>query len=586
MLNRSKKSTSEENWKLKFNQAQDDLRRKEREWIESEELLRMTIRRLTIAANGVHPVLDERLSNLRKSMGKHVDIRMLKEVTASMPGTLMQLSKETEHQLTPTKVLLKLSDQLENIDSIRQQAKQLKSQLSQELNQKELEKIVTDIGNMVGNQAADTTTSYSHGETSTANDINLINVFVSRLDFPEIPSSTLRAIQAQSAEAEPEKLKQLAIQLSELLNKAAADLEQQIQSGSVESYDASDAIILLIEFLNFPEALTVDVANIRERLEQPIALDEWPRLLKLLSNLIEKAKNQVQEQKNELESFLSELTNHLEVMGLNISGLSSVREKVQLANDVIHKNVNESVEGIHHSINNHDDIDQVRKSVFSQLDGLREHLRTHQQQHKEAHAESEKLVSELTSKLESMESEASLLREQIQEQHIQATIDPLTKTPNRLAFDERILVEFARWKRDRKPLSLVIWDADHFKIINDTYGHLTGDDVLRYIASILQKQLRETDFVARYGGEEFVMLLPGADSKAAKTIADNIRKQVESSNFEVKGKPIPVTLSAGISEFGENDSPDKVFSRADDALYEAKRLGRNRCQIAVIDSDK
>lgn len=588
MLSRSsKKDASSGDWKLKYNQIHEDLKRKERDWVEAEELLRRTIRRLTIAANGVHPVLDKRLASLRDSMGKHLDLAMLKDITASMPGTLMELSKETEHQLTPTKVLMKLSDELENVDSIRKQAKKLKAQLSKEPSQQELEKIVSDIGQLVSTQSGTESSANSQGDSNkvadtpaeTPRDVNLINVFVSRLDFPEIPNTTLKSIQARSAEAGPEIRKQLAVELTELLNKAGADLESQIGAGGDEHYKASDAITLLIEFLSFPESLSVDVDNIRERLERPLSEEEWPRLLKLLANLIERAKNQVQQQKNELESFLSELTDHLEIMELNVLGLSSVRDKVKIASENIQKNVTESVDGIHHTINNHEDIEQLRQSVFNQLDGLREHVRTHQQEHDAAHAESEQLVNELTMKLESMENEANVLRQQVKEQHIQATIDPLTKTHNRLAFDERINVEFARWKRDHKPLSLVIWDADHFKLVNDTFGHLTGDDVLKHIANILQSHLRESDFVARYGGEEFIMLLPGADTKAALVVADTIRKAIEFSNFKVASKPVPVTMSAGICEFKEGDTPEDVFSRADDALYEAKRLGRNRCQI-------
>ena len=588
MLNRSaKKSSGSDDWKSKYSSIADELSSKEREWAKAEELLRRTIRRLTIAANGVHPVLDKRLTELRKTMDQHLDLDMLRQVSDSMPDTLRELSKETEHQLTPTKVLLKLTEQLQNIDSIRKDVGGLKSRLEREPDQDELQTIISQFGDLLGKPSSSSQQSHA-GQTGstqvnidTSNSVNLINTFISHLDFPEISNTQLMSIQARSVEAGPEIRKELAIELTALLNNAGAQLEEQIQPKGGEAYQAAEAILLLIEFLSFPESLRIDVNNIRARLEKPLTEEEWPRLLKVLANIIERARNQVQQQKHELENFLSELTDRIGLMDMNVSGLSDVREQARACSDVMHKNVSASVNDIHESISAHSDIEQLRESVFGQLDGLRKHVSGYKQEQDKNHSQSKQLISELSKKLESMEGETKTLRQQVKQQRDQATIDPLTKTFNRLAFDERIAIEYARWKQDKKPLSLVVWDADHFKLVNDTFGHLAGDNVLRLIADTLNSHCRKSDFVARYGGEEFVMILPGADGKAAFAITETIRKAIESSNYNHEGKPIPITLSAGISEFEANDKPDTVFARADAALYEAKRHGRNRCQLAA-----
>lgn len=590
MLNRSaKKASATDDWKSKYSGIADELAKKEREWAKAEELLRRTIRRLTIAANGVHPVLDKRLTELRKTMDKHLDLNILQQVSDSMPDTLRQLSKETEHQLTPTKVLLKITDQLQNIDSIRNDVSSLKSRLQHDPDQDELQTIISDVSDLLGKPSASSNPSSSERTASVTpihsksapDNINLINTFVSNLDFPEISHTQLKSIQARSAEASAEIRKELAIELTTLLNDAGAQLEEQIQPKSNETYAPADAILLLIEFLSFPESLSTDVNNIRVRLEKPLTEEEWPRLLKVLANVIERARNQVQQQKHALENFLSELTDRIELMDMNVSGISEIRAQTKACSEAMQENVANSVEGIHESITSHSDIDQLRESVFGQLDGLREHVSGYQQEQDEHHSKSEQLIGELSKKLESMESETHTLRKQVKQQRDQAIIDPLTKAHNRLAFDERIVLEYARWKRDKKPLSLVVWDADHFKLVNDTFGHLAGDDVLRFIADTLAQHCRESDFVARYGGEEFVMVLPGADCKAALAIAETVRKAIETSNFQHEGKPVPITMSAGISEFETNDEPDHVFARADAALYEAKRHGRNRCQLAA-----
>lgn len=588
MLNRvAKNKASSDNWKSKYSHVIEELAAKEREWVKAEELLRRTIRRLTIAANGIHPVLDQRLSELRKNMEQHLDLDLLQRVTDSMPDTLRELAKETQHQLTPAKVLLTLIDQLEQVDSIRQQANTLRSRLQNEPDQDELQSIVKQISSLLDKPAgANQCNEEATQNTNSIEQINLINTFISNLDFPEISNTKLMSIQARSAEAGPEIRRELAVELTTLLNKAGAQLEEKIQPINNKTYEAAEAISMLIEFLNFPEILMTEVSAIRVRLEKPLSEEEWPRLLKLLANIIERARDQIQQQKHELENFLSELTNRIESMDMSVSGLSEIRAQARECSESIQKNVSESVEGIQDSITSHNDIEQLRESVFGQLDGLRLHVRGYQNQQDKNNSHSEQLIGELSKKLESMEHETSALREQVKQHRDQSIIDPLTKTFNRLAFDERMILEFARWKRDKKPLSLVVWDADHFKLVNDTFGHLAGDNVLRLIADTLRNNSRESDFIARYGGEEFVTILPGADGQAALVIAESIRKMVEFSNYSFEGKPVPITISAGIAEFEDNDKPETVFARADGALYEAKRNGRNRCQLAAPGSSK
>ncbi len=584
----AKKNTSPDDWKSKYSHIVNELTCKEREWVKAEELLRRTVRRLTIAATGIHPALDKRLADLRKTTGQHLEFDVLQQASDSMLETLRGLRNEPHQgQMTPTNVLMKLTDQLQSVDGIRQDALKLKSRLQNEPDQDELLEIISQFADLVSRPSAqpsqpssnknDTTDTES---TAPISEKNLINTFIGNLDFPEISHTELKSIQVRSVEAGPEILKELAIELTTLLNNAGAQLEEQIQPDTNKTYKAADAILLLTEFLSFPESLSEKVSNIRAQLEKTLSEEEWPPLLKALADLIERARYQVEEQKYELENFLSELTNRVELMSTNVSGLSEVRAKGKAYSDVMGKNIVASVTDIHQSISSHDDIKQLRESVFRQLDGLREHVSKHQQQQQECHLQAEQFIGDLTNKLVSMEGETKLLRAQVKEQRTQATTDPLTKIFNRLAFDERMAIEFARWKRDKQPLSLVIWDADHFKHINDTFGHLAGDNILCLIADTLRKNSRESDLVARYGGEEFVVILPSANGEAALAIAETIRKQIECSNYNYEGKAVPVTLSAGIAEFEIGDEPDTVFARADSALYAAKRSGRNRCKLA------
>lgn len=160
----------------------------------------------------------------------------------------------------------------------------------------------------------------------------------------------------------------------------------------------------------------------------------------------------------------------------------------------------------------------------------------------------------------------------------QAATDPLTDTFNRRTFLELGAKELARSKRTRQPLSLVMLDLDHFKRVNDKYGHLAGDEVLRRFVDITQVCLRKEDLLVRYGGEEFCVLLPDEGEQGAKVMAERIRYAVEHAAFRHAGKLLPVTVSAGLAELDHeaNETLAQLLERADEALYAAKNAGRNR----------
>lgn len=192
----------------------------------------------------------------------------------------------------------------------------------------------------------------------------------------------------------------------------------------------------------------------------------------------------------------------------------------------------------------------------------------------------EQIILELRHQVAELSKERERLNSLLQEKSLCLRQDPLTGVSNRLAYEEQLQQEFYRWQRFGNPLAFVIWDIDHFKQINDTYGHAMGDEVLRNIALQLNRHLRATDFVARYGGEEFAMLLPGADAKAALKLADQIRLNIAKTGFNSGEVRIPVTISCGVASFKPGDSPQSMFNRADRALYQAKNAGRNCCAMA------
>lgn len=156
-----------------------------------------------------------------------------------------------------------------------------------------------------------------------------------------------------------------------------------------------------------------------------------------------------------------------------------------------------------------------------------------------------------------------------------AQIDGLTGLRNRTFLDERLASEQALIRRRPRPLACVMIDVDHFKAVNDLYGHSTGDDVLRAVGEVLHDITRTEDVVARYGGEEFTVLTPGVDADGAAVLAERIRKAVEAMNVSHDKASLKITCSLGVADNDPNN-PAALLSRADAAMYAAKIGGRNR----------
>ena len=181
-----------------------------------------------------------------------------------------------------------------------------------------------------------------------------------------------------------------------------------------------------------------------------------------------------------------------------------------------------------------------------------------------------------------------LERERAQrEAELLARVDPLTGLFNRRHFSHLSELEFKNALRYKHPISILIFDIDRFKKVNDTFGHQAGDKALVHVAEVFQQQARSSDVLARYGGEEFIALLPETDHSSARQYAERLRKTLQDSVAQVNGHPIPLTVSIGITGMeitSELENLEELLKEADEALYQAKRSGRNR--VVVFDKQQ
>lgn len=164
----------------------------------------------------------------------------------------------------------------------------------------------------------------------------------------------------------------------------------------------------------------------------------------------------------------------------------------------------------------------------------------------------------------------------------EAAIDPLTGCCNRREFNRQLEREIANARRHNHPMSIFMFDIDHFKLVNDTYGHHAGDEVLKAVSKHIRNEIRTGDNLARYGGEEFIALLPQTEKPMAIELAERLRKKIENLDIYADGQKIKVTVSFGVAELEEHKGKDCLIKEADTMMYKAKANGRNAVMPGVI----
>lgn len=226
-----------------------------------------------------------------------------------------------------------------------------------------------------------------------------------------------------------------------------------------------------------------------------------------------------------------------------------------------------------------DDMHELRERVNQSLETISECFREFRDREGSRLTAYRERAEAMRLRVEQLETERTALQRSLEREHELAQTDTMIGMPNRLAYEKRIEAVYENWLVTGRPLSIAAIDIDHFKSINDTYGHTAGDAVLRIIGQALVKYVRPVDFVARYGGEEFIVIFDGADETESLQVCERLRGKVQHLNFHAARQPVRVTASIGLAQFRTGDTPRSVFDRADLALYTAKNGGRNRCVI-------
>ncbi|MHC8369519.1 GGDEF domain-containing protein [Pseudomonas sp. MDT1-85] len=337
-----------------------------------------------------------------------------------------------------------------------------------------------------------------------------------------------------------------------------------------------ETLLGLLDDLALPERHRPQAEAMRDRLQNGL---NWYELLPILDDLATLMLAITDSGQHEFEAYLQQLNERLESFQSNLQAASDGHADNRSAAREMDTQIREQVDGLQSSMQEAADLDDLKHVLENHLEGLLGTMDQHQKQRDEREQEVAARLQSLAERVAHMEQEALGYREHLEEQRQKALIDPLTGLPNRAAWSERLEHEIGQWQQHGNTLLLAMLDLDHFKRINDNYGHLAGDKVLKIIASVLRKRLRGTDFIARFGGEEFVLLMPATIPMVGAKLLETLRASIEACPFHFKGERVTITISMGLTAFRPGEHSDLVLKRADQALYRAKNTGRNRIEL-------
>ena len=331
----------------------------------------------------------------------------------------------------------------------------------------------------------------------------------------------------------------------------------------------------LLDQLSFPVSANRDVAKLRDQIKDELV---WYELGPTLDDLASLMISVIGKGQRDYESFLVLLDERLVNVQKYLNDSQKSDQQWYQQNIKFDQTMLNQVSVMSQQVSDAHDIEDLKQSITQHLDNISTAVDLHASDGEQHEHDKDAEVKVLQERIKSMEEETIHIRKRLKEERGKALRDSLTKLPNREAYDERLELELERWKRYRKPATLVVADIDLFKRINDDFGHLSGDKVLQIMAKEIQNRIRKTDFVARYGGEEFVIILPETDLDTAMQVIEKTREMIHRLPFHFRDQNIKITMSFGMAAFDEDLDQNALFERADKALYQAKENGRNRVE--------
>lgn len=584
-------------WKTKYLELLDKQEKNEAFYNAQIDLLKRGLIRSSLAAEGNDQQLDENLQVLRRLLRKDASNAELEaQIEQLEKAVLKSEEKVNQRKLALSAILMNFSEQLQTLQppkevlrALKAFEKNLNKKLAQpyslypllaelkELQQKSLEAATQNSLTPPAAQGLLARLFKISEQTATINaeqqlpeqpkdfSDNNTETLSSAVDtLPDAPLVPVNVVQSEAALITEDDD---TFSLPQNLEPTYSSVAQHIH----------DTLISLMDDLPFTSSHEQQVLALRTRIDGGLNWYELAPLLDELSIIILDIANGG---KNELEQYLLQLNNRLVSFHENLQATAVGYQASAADAQALDEDLRLHVSNIHSDVQTSNDLNDLKNLVETRLDSFIGSLQAYQEKRERSESDILARFQALAAHSQQMEQETQKLSTKLEEQRQKALLDPLTGLANRAALTERSELEYARIQRNNSSLLLTIIDIDHFKRINDNYGHLAGDKVLKIIAQELSKRLRKTDFIARFGGEEYVILLPETSLTQGKQVIETLRLAIEACPFHFRGEPVTITFSAGIGQISTQETLEEAFERIDQSLYAAKKAGRNTIIIA------
>lgn len=548
-------------WKTKYFDAIDELEQQK----SYDELLERSLARLALAAQGLDPLLDKQLHSLRNILRRHGKIEQdeIKKILQKMEKVIVHMEQPKDENNNPdiSEILASFLKSLNLPSPFKSEANTLIAQLKKSSNN-ELSTILPKLSALFDsyiNQQKQTETSSSFG----------FNLFGSNKETETSEKASDHEGNRSSTE----------LVASTAEKERDSNTNTNTNTENITPLPVHLVLIQFLEQLSLPAQLSKKATLIRHNIQDGITKEQLPSVINDISDIIHTINKQMVSEKREYEMYLKALASKLSQLVQRMKTGNEESVAAFQSRQAIGSSLKNTFNTIKNDVGKSHDLGQLRTKLESTLDSLEGHFENYQQSDTTQFEQAQAQISQLKQQISAMEQESIKLRQNAMKSRDLALKDPLTQLWNRQALNENLEKEFNSWQRYKRPLSIVLWDLDHFKSINDTYGHAAGDKVLKTVAQLFLSLTRATDSIARYGGEEFMGIFPETGLEEAELLANKIREHIRESKFHYEGDSVQVTVSAGIAQFGHEDTIKDVLKRADEALYRAKAQGRNCCVL-------
>ncbi|PCI70038.1 MAG: GGDEF domain-containing protein [Piscirickettsiaceae bacterium] len=354
----------------------------------------------------------------------------------------------------------------------------------------------------------------------------------------------------------------------------------EIASSGQSIEDIKEGLFLQLNQLELSDSeisRSLDIAGLKEKLNEVESLRDLETFYKHVFEGLGRRLNKKNEFIAELSGLIETIVQQLSDLSLDIKSENAKEGLSSKDRWRITETMGKEVTSIREGVLRAESLASLKDMLAERINSLNSNVNELMSIESSRVKEAEENTKKISKKLHKVEVKVSSLKASLNKAHEQAFTDQLTGVANRRAYDQRIKVEYERLKRSKGSLIIAIIDIDHFKRINDNYGHPAGDKVLKTVSQLINKQVRESDFFGRVGGEEFTVIFVESDIENALKRLNDFRERVQGCKFGIKGQRVIITVSAGCAKFEADDDPDSVYARADRALYQAKQTGRNKC---------